>query len=248
MSSWSKGRPRNNGFVSLQILVPTLIGALLFGAAIYFLREHPSAPASSAEVPPQPAAQPTTSPTLYSGSKTSAETTSVQKAVDIPSQPQSGTGGGREIEGGTGKAEGEGAVVRSNSSIYFAVNDDDAFIDAYDGQGRHTGVLRQTGQSIRIEEDIPDSTYDLFGADAFILYPLGVNGRIQVSAKREARVPITVFIGDSGFLYVTDFLPSSIALIPVIFSTSTKRADIGPLILDKDGDGAFDGTIHGQAF
>lgn len=244
MSSWSEERPRSSGFASLQILVLTLIiGALLSGTAIYFLHEHPSAPALSAEVPPQPVAQPITSPSSSSGSKAATEVAPAQKPAS-----QTGVDDSKATEERTGKARGEGAVVRSNSSIYFAVNDDDAFIDAYDGQGRHTGVLRQAGQFIRIEEDIPDSTYDLFGANVFILYPLGVNGRIQVSAKREAKISITVFIGDNGFLYVTDFLPSSIALIPVIFSTSTKRADIGPLILDKNGDGTFDGIIHGQAF
>lgn len=145
----------------------------------------------------------------------------------------------------------EKVTLTSSSKIQFQLNGEAGELHAYDEQGRHTGLASDPGTGYPIlQEDIPDSTYMLFGANVDLLFPPKSNGRVEVRGLKDGNTSLDVFYDDMNFSYPIALHKGSVATIPIVFSKSETgdRVDVGPLELDVNGDGKTKQIIHGIAF
>jgi pimeloyl-ACP methyl ester carboxylesterase len=125
-------------------------------------------------------------------------------------------------------------------------------LDAYDNQGRHTGLITATSSDgtarTYVENGIPGVTYDLFGEVKYIY--------------NDANIPLHIIMKGTGSGYLTYDMQqmvgkntvASTTFINIPVSTSTNItedakpvvANSAPLLIDQNGDGRPDVTMQTQ--
>ncbi len=142
-------------------------------------------------------------------------------------------------------------TLTSSHKVQFQLDADIGELHAYDEQGRHTGLALDPGTGYPIlQEDIPDSTYVLFGAYVDLLFPLTSSGRVEIRGLKDGNTSLGVFYDDMKFAYPISLHKGSVATVPIVLSQpgTENRVDVGPLELDVNGDGKTKEVIHGIAF
>lgn len=233
------------GFIQIPILI-AIIGITVLGGAGYisYIFTNSRYDVSSREVnlvDKQGIVTGTTTTTVKKQSKSNAlkeanEQISKEKTVSVNTQTSSTT-----------KNE-TGTILHGSSKIMFYLAEEDGELHAFDEHGQHTGLLDTSSFGpFYLEEQIPNSTYDIFGAYVLILYPPRTNGWIEVRGIKSIDTILQIFYDDAKYYYPLSLQIGSVATIPIVFSND-EQVDVGPLQLDHERDGIVDKIIHGQSF
>ena len=79
--------------------------------------------------------------------------------------------------------------IKNGKKLQFFLHSDTLAMDMYDGQGNHTGISTTTGEK---EENIPDTTYGLFGNVVYISIPEDTVITLNTASRAHSGQPSSV--------------------------------------------------------